>query len=403
MPARNIHSVEFENFLSIKKVSVSLGSLNVLVGPNGSGKTNFLRAFSFVGDIAEHDLGSAIEAFGGFDALAFAGAGGEKRLSLKFVGLITEYASKNALDEYRIQLRIPPILRQAVEAREILPLVRDEDLKLKRVGGRGRRITISGGELRFLSSRSNKARVEKRLDVNETASGLALLRKLGEEYDAKQVEEIATLFEDLRLIDINVSAARRASQLSKGKRLSPDGSNIAAYLLRLRDEEPAAFTSIEEDVGAVLSTFDGFIFEQLGGGSEAVSIKLSEKPFEKPFPLDRASFGTMRAIVLFSMLNDPNPPRLTCVEEIDHGFHPQALDRLVERLREASERTQLLVATHSPALVNRLETAELIMFVRNQDDGATEIVRPDPGIVNRMRESSGYELGELWFSGLLED
>lgn len=101
------------------------------------------------------------------------------------------------------------------------------------------------------------------------------------------------------------------------------------------------------------------------------------------------------------MLHDPNPPRLTCLEEIDHGFHPHALDRVVERLREASERTQIIVATHSPALVNRLEPGELIIFERDPNTGATRIADLDPARARKMEQESGYRMGELWFSGIL--
>ncbi len=62
-------------------------------------------------------------------------------------------------------------------------------------------------------------------------------------------------------------------------------------------------------------------------------------------PLASASFGTIRALALLAMLHDPDPPKLTCVEEVDHGLHPYALDRIVERLRDASTRTQVLAAT----------------------------------------------------------
>jgi len=72
-----------------------------------------------------------------------------------------------------------------------------------------------------------------------------------------------------------------------------------------------------------------------------------------------------------ALLHDPAPPRLTCIEEVDHGLHPYALDRLVERMRSAATRTQLLLATHSPALVNRLRPEELIICERDAEAGAS--------------------------------
>jgi predicted ATPase len=101
------------------------------------------------------------------------------------------------------------------------------------------------------------------------------------------------------------------------------------------------------------------------------------------------------------MLRDPNPPRLTCLEEVDHGLHPHALDVLVERLREASERSQIIVATHSPALVNRIAAEELVVFEKNLDSGVTEVPKLDPKTIKKMEEESDLRIGELWYSGLL--
>lgn len=87
------------------------------------------------------------------------------------------------------------------------------------------------------------------------------------------------------------------------------------------------------------------------------------------------------------------------MEEIDHGLHPHALDRIVDRLREASKKTQIILATHSPALVNRLRPEELIIVERDEKNGGTRIIRPDKELVRSLQDETGYGLGELWFSG----
>ncbi|GAB3707894.1 AAA family ATPase [Nocardiopsis oceani] len=92
---------------------------------------------------------------------------------------------------------------------------------------------------------------------------------------------------------------------------------------------------------------------------------------------------------------------LTCIEEIDYGLHPQALELLVERIREASERTQFLIATHSPALADRLRTDELFVCERDHD-GASRIPAIDREQLEAIVErSEDLPLGELWFSGVL--
>ena len=143
-------------------------------------------------------------------------------------------------------------------------------------------------------------------------------------------------------------------------------------------------------------------FEKLGGSAPAVAVKLVERGLADSTYLEDASFGTVRVLALLALLYDPDPPDLTCIEEIDHGLHPYLFDRLVERLREAARRTQILVATHSPALVNRLRPAELIVVERAKD-GSTRMPAITPGqIREKYRTVEGrLELGELWFSGTL--
>ena len=101
------------------------------------------------------------------------------------------------------------------------------------------------------------------------------------------------------------------------------------------------------------------------------------------------------------MLHDPNPPKLSCIEEIDHGLHPHVLDKIVERLRSASERTQLLLATHSPTFINRLTPGEVIICERDPKTGASRIPAITQEEVAAILKGDPLGLGELWFTGTL--
>lgn len=391
-----------KNFLSLKDIDIKLGDLNVLVGPNGSGKTNFLNIFRFIGDIARTDLIPAVDGFGGFASLLFRGPLGitGKRVELHLEGVMTDHAHANAVDEYTLAITGIP-RRNSVE----IILIRQEDVLLKRKSGRGRRITLSGRSVEVTNigsvSRPSSGKLPPKLEVQEASSGLAILRRLGETYEAPQIEKIAQIFETLRLFDVSVSAARRPGSVDGRGRLNADASNIASFLIYLKEEHPAVFELVKEDVAFVLPGFQDFEFHKIGGADSAIRVDILESPLTGATPLARASFGTIRAIALFAMLHDPNPPRLTCLEEVDHGLHPHALDRLVERLREAATRTQVIVATHSPALVNRLKPEELIVFQRDPETGATVQPTISTDEIKEMEEASGYGLGELWFSGAI--
>ncbi|MCJ2051214.1 AAA family ATPase [Methylobacterium sp. J-070] len=399
-----ISQLSVENFLSLQKVDIAFSNLNVLVGPNGAGKTNVLKVFQFLGDVARRDLVLAIDEFGGFENLQYRGADRKAdAIRLNLTGEITQHASVSAPDEYKLTLWERVILPTERHPHGRRLIQRNEVIVVKRTAGRGRRITLSGNTVKVepIEPNSRKRRPSS-ISVQGASTGLATLRKLGEDYEASQVEALAQVFEQLRLFEIDVERIRLPVPRTRNpETLRADGSNLAAFLYWMSIEHPSAFELVCDDVRFVLPGFKDFAFTPLGGADEAVRLDILESGLSGSTPLGRASFGTIRSIALFAMLHDPNPPKLTCLEEIDHGLHPHALDRLVDRLREASVNTQIILATHSPALVNRLSASELIVVERVHTTGSSRVFKPDIAKVTSLQNDTGYGLGELWFSGAL--
>ncbi len=184
--------------------------------------------------------------------------------------------------------------------------------------------------------------------------------------------------------------------------LEKDASNLAAFLFRLYREDES-YGSLLEDARAMIPGLETIHFLSVGGPAATISVELEERWLPGRTPLAAASFGTIRLLALLAMFHDPQPPQLTCVEEIDHGLHPHLFDRLVDLMRDVSQRTQLLIATHSPALVNRLRSEELIVCERNPETGGVHIPAVDQRVVKEMVEATDGRLGpgELWFSGSL--
>ena len=386
----SLRRLKVQNYLSLRDVDVELESLNVLVGPNGAGKSNFLDAIRFLGDFArgsfESALGDDEQGRGGFDAVYYHGKG-KTPPSIRFEveAVVTKHSSSAAPDEY--VLYFSKTRRGSIR--------RVEEFKFKRYRGPGRRITIRGGQL---TVRDNRGETQRRVD--QEAAALAVLPQLGEE-GGEQVEQVADLFTTFRVFDVNVRRAREPSPVERTPTLADDAANLAAYLRWLWEEHSPVFARVLRDVQYVLPGLEDIRFRPIGGATEAVALELIEDNMTEPTPLAKASFGTIRSLALFAMLHDPNPPRLTCVEEVDHGLHPYALDRIVEGLRAASKQTQLIVATHSPALVNRLRSNELVVCERDPDTGGSVIPAVDAEEIFAMEKASNLRLGELWFSGVL--
>jgi predicted ATPase len=400
-----IREARVRNFLSLKDVKVRLDRLNVLVGPNGGGKSNFLSVFRFLGEVARTDLAPALQTlFGGYEQVRFRGETKPGELiTIDLTGEVTDHSSQRALDEY--QLAFGQLARGTPKV-----LHRHETLILKRTKGRGRRITLEGNKIEWVDVDRQPAkkvaepapeRTPVRSTVEPSASALSVLRRIGEASDTKQVGQLAAVFEALRLFDPQVELARLPAPFEANPRLTPNARNLASVLAHWREDSPEILAAIEDDMRNILPGFEKFAFHRLGGADEGIRIDIMERGLTGPTPMARASFGTVRAIALLTMLRDPDPPRLTCLEEIDHGLHPHALDIVVERLREAADRSQIILATHSPALVNRLDPTELIIFERDPQDCSTRVSQKDPAVLKKMTEDSGLSLGELWFSGTL--
>lgn len=402
MPGRLLE-LHVENFRSLRDVTVPLGPLTVLVGPNGAGKSNVLEVFSFLADIIRTDLQPALDTRGGFDEVAF--WGGTKpptSLRIHLKATWTTNSTLNAPDEYSLTIRRRSLPSHRAGERSSYYLSREESFAFKRKQGRGRRITIKGDEARILDVRAGESKDSGSFGIRRLSSGLSTLPRLGPSDGGDEVTRVADRLSSFRVFDVDVEAARQPTRLrgTDFTTLSPHAGNLAGFLVHLSGREEI-WEDLVADARTVLPQLENIEFEQVGGATDQLTVVLRERGLRRLTPLADASYGTVRLLGLLALLYDPKPPAFTCIEEIDHGLHPQALELVVQRLREAAERTQFIVATHSPALVNRLRPEEFVVCDRD-GDGASIIPALTVDEVKEIVEESGEQpLGELWFSGVL--
>ncbi len=380
-----------QGFRSLRAMTLPLGALTVLVGPNGAGKSNVLDLIRFLGDSVRDDLDGALAVRGGFDRVAFRGSSTKRRVTIGVTAAVTKNSSLRATDNYDLELR-------QLRANTRTYIARKETFVFKRTSGPGRRITLQGADLTVLTGETH----EKTLAVSKETLGLATIPRLGPDSGGDQVRAIAELFASFRVFDVDVTSARRPSPTPIAETLASDGSNLAAFLAFLAETHPLRFAELVEDARAFLPGLDDLVFDQTAGPTVGVRVLVRERGLRDATELADVSFGTIRGLALLALLHDPTPPRLTCVEEIDHGLHPYAIDVLVDRLRDATKSSQFIVTTHSPTLVNRLLPSELVVCER-QDDGASLIPAISSEAVSAADAAAESELalGELWFSGVL--
>lgn len=176
--------------------------------------------------------------------------------------------------------------------------------------------------------------------------------------------------------------------------LEEDFSNRGLFLNRLKTEFPAAKRAI---LKALQDLYDGISDFEVNTSGGTVQVFLHEGDFA--IPATRLSDGTLRYLSLLAILCDPEPPPLICIEEPELGLHPDILPSLADLLKAASERTQIIVTTHSDILVDAMTETPECVIVCEKHDGKTKMSRLSAGELAVWLEE--YRLGDLWIKGQL--
>ncbi len=391
MSIRRLTMLRAKGFRSLADVDVPLGPLTVLVGPNGSGKTNILEVLRFLASTVRFDLAAAIDAAGGYLYVQRQdGRGPSSRVVLGVKGIVTTHASDGAPDDYELKFYKSSSDR----------LIREESFVWKRYPRQGRRLNVTGTKVEFGADNLDEGNREIRRLANRQTTGLATLPDWSDEEGGEGIRLLADFLSGIRILEPDMQRARLPSRIITGP-LADDASNLASALHNLSLTHPESFAILLDEIKACLPGLDSIDFELLGGSSRAVMVVLRERGVRMPIELADASFGTVRLLALLTALHEPKQPPFTAIEEADHGLHPYALDLFVERLRAASEHTQLLATTHAPTFVNRLRPQELVVCDREPATGASKIPAINSHEITLREQQSNYGLGELWFVGAL--
>lgn len=177
-------------------------------------------------------------------------------------------------------------------------------------------------------------------------------------------------------------------------RLEEDFSNLGLFLNRLKSEFPAAKRAL---LKALQDLYEGITDFEVNTNGGTVQVFLHEGDFA--IPATRLSDGTLRYLCLLAILCDPEPPPLICIEEPELGLHPDVLPGLADLMRKASERTQLIVTTHSDILVDAMTETPECVIVCEKHEGQTEMKRLDAAELSEWLKK--YRLGQLWIDGQL--
>ena len=184
--------------------------------------------------------------------------------------------------------------------------------------------------------------------------------------------------------------------LSPARTPGTNGEDLLSCLYTLRETERDRFEALEDALKAAFPTFQRLEFPPQSGG--LLTLGWRDENFTRPIFANELSEGTLRFIWLATLLQSPGLPKVVLIDEPEVSLHPEMLRLLSDLMREASERTQLIVATHSDRFVRFLKPEELIVCDRDDLGGATFNRADDLDLAMWMDE---YTLDQLWSMGRL--
>jgi predicted ATPase len=328
---------------------LTLHDLNVLVGANGAGKSNFIRALSMLGRIVDGELGLFTGLSGGASALLNADPTVPRRIHLEV---------KSDTGGYSAEL---------VRAAGDTLIFNDESFWRHDTD-----VTVSPGR----GHRESALTVPEPLWAPEAASVMEALRgcRVFHFHDTSRNAPV-----------------KQQGYIADNQALHPDAGNLAAVILRLRDGEPKRYQRIVRTVKQVAPFFRDFVLEpELA--ADRIRLRWQQEGTDTVFPADALSDGTLRFICLAALLGQAELPGLIILDEPELGLHPFAIVQLAGMLRTASRESRVLPATQSVTLMNQFELDDLIVVERQ--DGSSVFERPDPGRLGEWL--ADYSLGELW-------
>ena len=388
-----IRNLRLQNFKSFKGVSIGLGRVNVLVGPNMSGKSNLIDVFRLLSRTVApapgtYGLSNAVAQMGGFEDLAW--KGGDSRLisiGLEGEGWPPLCPEEDAEWSYRIET-LGDLYGRSV--------VQEESLKVSTAEGEKNLINNPRGARQFASLKGADLGPVARVD----RSALEFERT---DWEGNALREYVLKWRFYSLIP---SSMRSTDQNTAARFLEEHGENFSSWLMTLQTRHGDEFERIARVAKDVFPELEKLFTEPTQQSSVFAASR--EKYLKRTTSINQMSDGELVFIALLSLIY--SPPELASplllIEEAENHLHLRLLVTFVELLKQAQQELlparcpQVIMTTHSPHLVDQFDLDELIVLERLE--GATTITRPgDREHLRKLLEEEEVGLGTLYYSGAL--
>lgn len=381
---RLLRSIRLKNLLSYgsEGETLELEPLNVLIGPNASGKSNLIEALSLIA-AAPNDLSRPLFEGGGVEEWIWKGDAEQKRAEVEIV-LEDPLPFRYRLELTALGSRLR-VLGESLKS-EAGPMA---TLYYSFTEGRASIQTLIPG---------SKERLTRELDPKDLSPERSILSDRKEKDFYPELAAVGAAFGGMTFFrDWNLGHESRARLPQRtdlpGDFLLENAGNLALVVNHL-ENTPSVKKSLVQELKVFFEDVADLTTKVNGG---TIQILLHEHGLQTPVPAARLSDGTLRYLCLLTILLHPAPPPLICLEEPELGLHPDIIPKLAELLIDASQRTQLVVTTHSDTLVSSFsENPEVVVVCERRDHG-TRLRRLESEKMKEWLER--YRLGELWAMG----
>lgn len=358
LSADQLSRINISGYKSIKEASIQLRKINVVIGSNGAGKSNFISAFTLLQNILTQNL-QVFVAQSGLNSLFYNGRKVTDEIAFQvFFGNNSYGFNLIPTDDNRIIFR-----------REYFGYYGTFENKSTVAGGNSESMWQSG--------------VNNSLDdyIKPILS--------------KQNWRVYHFHDTGRS-----SKVKQEHNLSNNQVLMNDAGNLAAFLYRLKENYKKSYNEIVGTIQLIAPYFKDFVLEPLEANRELITLKWQQIGCDDVFNASQFSDGTLRFICLATLLLQPHElqPATIIVDEPELGLHPYAITIFSEMVKQLSDEKQIIISTQSVELLNEFDVEDIIVVDRT--DHGSVFKRLDVNELEAWLESD-YALGDLWKKNVL--
>lgn len=386
-----LKSIALDNFFSFRHIKVELGKINALIGINGSGKTNFLKAIHVLKTVVTEDglQDLFLNQWGGFDAMLYAGE--QEGDESKDIVLRYEF-DPDVLSRYGYRFMEPIIYTITIS--KVSSTQNYSIYETLKTASGYRYFRIKNGKGFAMEGASNdQHQVEYVLDDGTESI-------FSQVVDKDRYIQIYALREAIKTIaaysyfDTTLQSPIRKPVLPTGAtRLRYDGANLPQLLNQIKINNKSDYKAIIRALHDVNPNYTGIDFNILGSNIE---LMLEEDRLTRSIHVTHISDGTLRYLCLLAIIYNNRRGALVCIDEPETGLHPDMISEIVEAILSVCQESQFIISTHNEYVLNQLNVSD-VMVCEKDADNATQISTFHDEEFQAW--ALDYSTGRLWRNG----